>query len=129
MNNKLKLFSLILATVFLCQCSQTKDISNNLSTSSNIEYLLIKDSVYIDKYHIIQNIGDTIYIRDSIVKYKISIVRDTIKITDTLITVQERVVEKTNAQQNNNLYKLNFIILIASIIIIYGIKKIFSKKV
>lgn len=89
-----RLLLIILLVCTICSCSR-KTVSQIVSTdntkqdstfqsSNNIQHVIERDSIYIDKWHTEWIKGDTVHHRDSIYCYVEKAVHDTINTTDTV---------------------------------------------
>lgn len=86
------LYSLILM-LFVTSCKTSKTIESVHDTlyinNKTIDYKYLHDSIYIDRWHNVYTKGDTIFMTDSVVKYKYVINNDTLICTDTIYKVRD----------------------------------------
>lgn len=86
------LYSLILM-LFVTSCKTSKTIESVHDTlyinNKTIDYKYLHDSIYIDRWHNVYTKGDTIFMTDSVVKYKYVINNDTFICTDTIYKVRD----------------------------------------
>lgn len=89
------LLVMIVAMFGLAGCKDTKPIAaSHYRDSARVEKVYVLDSVYVDRWHIIFQNGDTICRHDSIVKYiwRVKEVLDTLKIVNNdTITIRETI--------------------------------------
>lgn len=89
------LLVMIVAMFGLAGCAYTKPIAaSHYRDSARVEKIYVRDSVFVDRWHIIFRNGDTIYRRDSIVKnlWHVKEVHDTLKIVNNdTITIRETI--------------------------------------
>lgn len=104
-----RLLLIISLVCTICSCSRktvlqivSTDNSKQDSTyqsSNNIQHVIERDSIYIDRWHTEWIMGDTVHHRDSIYCYVEKAVHDTINTTDTVYMASKETSKDTTTIQ------------------------------
>ena len=89
-----RILLIIITLILFISCKSTSHVASADSSRSavRVETHYIRDSIYIDRNHVVTVRGDTVYTRDSIYLHSFLLRRDTVR--DTL----RQVVNKTDKQ-------------------------------
>lgn len=86
------------------------------------------DSIYVDRWHYVIEVGDTTYLRDSVYIYQRSIIHDTVQVIENVPVVQVKEVEKTVTSYKSIIYCVICLIVVV-IVVFFAIRAAnFAKK-
>ena len=78
---------LLVAALLLCACKSTRHTATHDTiyvNSERVEYQWRHDSIYLDRWHDRWVMGDTVYLRDSVVHYRWHTKTDTVALHDSV---------------------------------------------